>query len=282
MTTVLDDFDSRPGSATSILRTVVGTSLRALGERIRPAALVSLMGAAGIAPGPARTAITRVKAKGLLLDDVASGRSILRLNPAAHPMLARGDRRIFTPAMMRPEDGWCLIAVSVPEERREARAQLRRRLAWMGCGHVQSALWVCPAHLAHEVFDVLDELQVRAGATLFHATGLLSGALPEAVAAWWDLDAIATLHERFLDAHGAELAALGPETPPREAFAARVRAIDTWRAVPYLDPGLPAELLPADWPGAQSIPLYEHMLAVTAAGAEAFLAETVAAEGVRA
>jgi phenylacetic acid degradation operon negative regulatory protein len=25
--------------------------------------------------------------------------------------------------------------------------------------------------------------------------------------------------------------------------------VQQWRVVPFLDPGLPAELLPADWPG---------------------------------
>jgi phenylacetic acid degradation operon negative regulatory protein len=28
-----------------------------------------------------------------------------------------------------------------------------------------------------------------------------------------------------------------------------VRLVQQWRHVPFLDPGLPAELLPASWPG---------------------------------
>jgi phenylacetic acid degradation operon negative regulatory protein len=29
----------------------------------------------------------------------------------------------------------------------------------------------------------------------------------------------------------------------------QVQLVQQWRVVPFLDPGLPAELLPADWPG---------------------------------
>jgi len=35
---------------------------------------------------------------------------------------------------------------------------------------------------------------------------------------------------------------------PGAAFAAWVRVLTAWRRLPYLDPGLPVELLPADWP----------------------------------
>jgi phenylacetic acid degradation operon negative regulatory protein len=32
--------------------------------------------------------------------------------------------------------------------------------------------------------------------------------------------------------------------------------LDAWRVIPYVDPGLPAEWLPADWPGKRTIPLF--------------------------
>src|SRR5258708_7517724 len=34
-----------------------------------------------------------------------------------------------------------------------------------------------------------------------------------------------------------------------EAFADYIRALTAWRRLPFLDPGLPAELLPSDWNG---------------------------------
>ncbi|GAB6937239.1 hypothetical protein ACQP60_09890 [Isoptericola variabilis] len=43
---ILDDQDARPGSATSVLRTVVGLYARDLGGRLAAADLVALLGAA--------------------------------------------------------------------------------------------------------------------------------------------------------------------------------------------------------------------------------------------
>jgi hypothetical protein len=59
------------------------------------------------------------------------------------------------------------------------------------------------------------------------------------------------------------------------AFADYVRALTDWRRLPFLDPGLPAELLPPGWPGARATevfgalrarlagPARAHVLAVT-------------------
>jgi phenylacetic acid degradation operon negative regulatory protein len=33
------------------------------------------------------------------------------------------------------------------------------------------------------------------------------------------------------------------------AFAGYLHLVDDWRLLPRIDPGLPAALLPADWPG---------------------------------
>ena len=95
---VLDDIDARPGSTTSLLRTLIGLYLRPLGGTISSGALVGLASDLGIPAARARTAITRLKKHGLLL--AASGG--YALNPAAVPMLERGDRRILTVVLGTP------------------------------------------------------------------------------------------------------------------------------------------------------------------------------------
>ena len=246
---MLDDIDARPGSTTSLLRTLIGLYLRPLGGEISSAALVTLLADLGIAEGPARTAITRVKQKGLLL---AADGARYALNPAAVPMLERGDRRIFEVRTMAPGDGWMLVSASVPESQRDVRHLLRSRLLFLGAGTVAPGLWITPAHLAGEVEGVLDETGARPFTTLFRATDPQpSVPLREAAARWWDLDALRAEHERFL----ASTAALDTTAP----FAAYVRLIDSWRVLPYVDPGLPAELLPTDWPGARSVAEFERL-----------------------
>lgn len=247
---VLDDIDARPGSTTSLLRTVIGLYLRPLGGTISPSALVGLAEDLDIPAARARTAITRLKKHGLLR---ASGRD-LRLNPTAVPMLERGDRRIFTVRTMRAGDEWMLVSATIPETRRDLRHQLRRRLQFLGAGAVAAGLWILPGHLEAEVEELLFELDARGYATLFRTSDPMpAGPLADAITTWWDLPALRTEHERFLaSAEGLDTA---------RPFASYVRLIDSWRVLPYVDPGLPAELLPSDWPGARSVEVFGELSA---------------------
>ena len=265
--TVLDDFDARPGSTASLLRTFVGVYLRPLGGWISAADLVALAGDLDIEPAPARTGIARLKQKGLLLAE-REEQIGYRLNPAASPMLERGDRRIFEMREMTDADTWCLVSFSIPESARSVRHQLRRRLQWIGAGVVSPALWICPGHLQGEILQVLDELDARGWATLFQASApVTAGTLVDAAAQWWDLEALHAEHLAFQ----ASL-----DTLPDEPFAAYVQLIDGWRMLPYTDPGLPPSMLPTGWPGRRSFdefarlsaelraPAWEHVRARTA------------------
>lgn len=248
---ILDDLDSRPGSTTSLLRSVIGIYLRELGSWISVADLLTLMEALDVPPPRARTAIARLKKKGLLIAEAREKGAGYRLSPDAVPMLVRGDRRIYHPRYMQPESEWCLVSFSIPEEDRHLRHQLRRRLHWIGCGTVSPALWIAPAYLLEEVEEILVDLAVRERAIVFVARRpRVAGSLAEAVGQWWDLEAIRAHHDAFLEQHGRHGRAA--DISPREAFATYIRSIDTWRVIPYIDPGLPRDLLPSDWPGERS------------------------------
>lgn len=265
--TVLDDFESRPGSATSLLRTLVGATLRDQGGWMPVSALVTLMSELGVPAARTRTALGRVKAKGLLVAEPRDGVAGYAVAPAAAGMLGRGDRRIFGPRRTGDDAGrWCLVSWSVPEDQRDLRHRLRRRLAAIGCGSVSSALWICPEHLADDVAVILDELELTGRATVFLASEIrYPGGPAAAIARWWDLPALRELHERFLAGHAEPIARLldgesGPGGPePSEAFRTWIRALDAYRPIPYQDPGLPPEFLPDDWPGTRSAAVFARL-----------------------
>lgn len=265
---ILDDFDSRPGSATSLLRTIVGSYLRGLGGWVSIAELIRLMDAVGVNAAHTRTAVLRVKAKGVLIPERRDGQSGYLLNPDAVPMLERGDRRIFGFRQQRDGDSWCLISFSLPESERAARHQLRKRLGWIGCGTVATGLWICPAFLTDEVEEILSELQVRHAATVFITdTPQPAGSLADAARRWWDLEELARLHASFIEAFGQ----WGPIDDPRSAFANYVAMLDRWRIIPYLDPGLQPAALPADWPGFRSVTLFDRLKWELAPAADRFV-----------
>jgi phenylacetic acid degradation operon negative regulatory protein len=90
---------------------------------------------------------------------------------------------------------------------------------------------------------------------LFRADYLAFAELSEAVTQWWDL---ASLHKSYLDFITTWQGFVEPAAPAA-AFATWVRALTDWRRLPYLDPGLPDELLPRDWPGGRAADLFHAL-----------------------
>lgn len=255
---VLDDTFSRPGSVVSLLRTTIGLYLRQCGGWMPTKSLTDLMEVLDVPVELSRTALTRLKQKGVLTAEARGGQKGYALTDAALVMYSRGDRRIDFPRSMQPDDAWCLISFSVPESQRERRHQLRRHLSWIGCGTVAPGLWVCPDFLREEVTGILRELDLQRHAVLFTTkTPEVAGDLRETVSQWWDLPHLAGLHREFI----AEYSPVATGSVPVSAgtFATYVKCIDRWRVIPYVDPGLPSHCLPDDWPGAPCIELFQRI-----------------------
>lgn len=269
-------MDSRPGSTTSLLRTVIGLYLRDAGGWMSTRDIVALMGALGTSGTVTRTALGRLRKKDVVLQETRDGVPGFTLTDGAATMLARGDRRIYNPRNMQDSDPWCLISFSIPETEREKRHQLRRRLHWIGCGTVAAGLWICPDSLRPEVEEILADLELRDMATVFVTeTPLVGGSLRDSAAQWWDLAAVAELHTDFIREHRNAASAEVVDATP-EAFAAYVQCIDRWRIIPYLDPGLPPAFLPADWPGAEGAELFIRIVAAYAEPSAEFVRRSLA------
>ncbi|WP_416403033.1 PaaX family transcriptional regulator C-terminal domain-containing protein [Arthrobacter sp. LFS091] len=276
MSAVLDDMDSRPGSTTSLLRTVIGLYLRDAGGWMSAKDIVALMEALGTSGTVTRTALGRLRKKDVVLQENRDGLPGYTLTDGASTMLARGDRRIYNPRSMGDADPWCLISFSIPETEREKRHQLRRRLHWIGCGTVAAGLWICPDSLRGEVEEILADLDLRDMATVFVTeTPLVGGSLRDAASNWWDLEAVAGLHKDFIREHGAAVSGHAVDVSA-QAFATYVQCIDRWRIIPYLDPGLPAAFLPADWPGAEGAELFKRIVAAYAEPSAEFVRRCLA------
>ncbi|MDR4533780.1 PaaX family transcriptional regulator C-terminal domain-containing protein [Glutamicibacter sp. PS] len=261
----LDDFEVRIGSATSLLRTIGGLYLRHHPAPVARATVLELLSATNVSVGTAQTAITRLSERGLL---AATGTaSKIEVTEAARAMFARGDRRIFTPRQMTDADSWLLLSFSVPESQRAARHQLRRHLLNLGGGLVNAGLWIFPEYLHGEVSEVLEALELRNNATLFIGQNpQYPISAQQSAESWWNLTDLAARHQQFI-ANAEDLPVSGV---PREDYASFVRLIDSWRAIPYLDPGLPPQMLPAGWPGTESRLLFMECMQKLRPGADDF------------
>lgn len=264
----------RSGSATSLVLSIVGLYLRRVGGWISTADLVALAAEAGVSGPLARTSIARLKKRGILAPKAVDRSAGYCLPAAAEDILSRGDRRIFSVRHMSADSKWCVISFSIPESKRAVRGQLRRQLTWIGAGLLSSGLWIVPDFLRDEVEEILVGLDARQYAVLLRTEQpIVDGPIKDAIATWWDLERLACLHEEFAATCRQILAQ--PADDDAAAFRGYVTGIDSWRAIPYLDPGLDYDLLPADWPGRETEALFTELSTRLADASWAFVAATV-------
>jgi phenylacetic acid degradation operon negative regulatory protein len=227
-------------------------ALYARGERsIAVADLIRLLETLHVEESAARSALSRLKKRGILLSTRVNGGAAYRLDPALEAVFQEGDERIFATRRATPDERWLLVAFSVPESRRHLRHQIRKVLASRGFGTVAAGLWIAPesgyAHVRREL-----EREGLAEFVEFFSADVITDEVGSRVAQWWDLDALAELYAGFRASFEPVLdrwQQRGASGEDPQAFADHVLLLTAWRRLPYLDPGLPSEYLPPDWEG---------------------------------
>jgi phenylacetic acid degradation operon negative regulatory protein len=236
----------------TLILDVYGAYVRALGGWLAVSDLVGLMGILGVDEPSVRSAVSRMTRRGLLEAEARGGARGYRLTETALRLLEEGDRRIFAArAPARLEDGWVLAAFSVPERERGKRHVLRTRLTWLGFGRCTDGLWIAPARVLPELTDAVQTLGFEAYVDVFRAEYRGFEELAAVVGRAWDLDGIRDRYRDFLQAASPVRRrwARANDADGAAVFADYTLILHRWRTLPYLDPGLPAELLPAGWEG---------------------------------
>ena len=99
---------------------------------------------------------------------------------------------------------------------------------------------------------ILDELDLSGQAMSFLANYGALGQERDMVASAWNLADVASRYDAFI----AEFAELSPDTPDG-VLRAQTLLVHEWRRFPFLDPQLPAALLPSKWSGTTARALFD-------------------------
>ncbi|MEA5454191.1 PaaX family transcriptional regulator C-terminal domain-containing protein [Sinomonas sp. JGH33] len=231
------------------------------------AGLVRLLGDLGIESAGVRSAVSRLKKRGVLESVRVGGAAAYRLGSGLEEIFHEGDERIFSPRRASIGDPWLLAAFSVPESQRNLRHQIRSALTRLGFGAVTPGLWIAPAFLETEARTQVGRAGAAGYVEFFRADYADDGSGPtmrELVASWWDLEALESMYVEFVENHrevGERWASAEPASPQEhaDAFADYVSMLTQWRRLPYLDPGLPVEYLPEDWHGVVAQDLFRTL-----------------------
>ena len=233
------------------------------------------MAIVGIEEPATRSAVSRLKRRGVIAPAKVAGAAAYALTDPMLDVFDAGDARIFRTTADEDDHAWLLAIFSVPEAERSRRHVLRSRLAGLGFGSVSAGVWIAPSHIADEVRVVLNREDLARFVTLFSGEHIPSEATSDEVAEWWDLGAIDDAYRAFTASHRRSLAAWRrrPGIQPQRACADYVSTVTAWRRLPYLDPGLPAGLLPRRWPGPDAHRVFAQLRERLEPGARAYVAE---------
>jgi phenylacetic acid degradation operon negative regulatory protein len=216
--------------------------------------LIALMGDLDVDAAATRSSVSRLKKRGVLEPVKHGGQAGYSVSATALAVLGEGDARIWSRPRAEVGDGWLVTVFSVPESEREKRHELRSLLTRLGFGTAAPGVWVAPATAYDETLAAVHRQGLASYTEFFRGDYLGDGSAEARVGEWWDLPAIADLYDEFRAAQRPLLRLRG--TDPERAFAAYVPMLTAWRRLPYLDPGIPLALLPADWPGLDAEELF--------------------------
>lgn len=234
--------------ARSALFDVYGDLLTDREHRATVGALIQLLEPVGIAAPAVRTAISRMVAQGWLRPVslpagrgyAATDRAVVRLAAAAHRVYRR-------PVVW--DGSWHLLVLGSGSagdgSPRTVRSRVHRQLRYLGYAPLRDQVWISP-HRNPEVEEVLAQHGLPGTTAVCRDFDP-----PHAPTRAWDIDAVDRAYASWTREARSRLAAdlAVTEDHDRAAYAARFHLVHEWRKFLFLDPRLPAELLPEDWSG---------------------------------
>lgn len=245
------DGSATAESARGLLITVMGEFVLPGGRGAWTQTLIAVMESLGIRHKATRQALARMEARSWLARDRVGRRTRWMLNDRFAQLLEDGAERIYSFGFEKRDwdERWLVLAVSVPEADRKLRYRMGNGLNWAGFGSLGHGLWVSPWTEQEPVaVELLGRLGVDAVSFRSELGELGSGPLLARQA--WNLPSLRRQYEEFIEL--TELLDLDRDQGGFEGAAAAGRLaglVHEWRRFPFLDPDLPATLLPPDWPG---------------------------------
>lgn len=222
------------------------------------AALVALLADFGVSDAAARTTLSRLTARRLLVPTREGRRTFYSLSPRAESVLADGAHRIFGfgPSAAPWDGDWTIVMYSVPEKDRTLRNALRSRLRWNGMASLYDAVWLAPRNRVADAMAILDELHLET-ATVAHTSDVqVTGR--QVLQSAWDILTLGAQYDAFITYATRVIAELERGGLAADgALVGRTMVTEMWRNLRESDPDLPNELLPEGWRRSEAWVLFD-------------------------
>ena len=239
--------DLAPGSARSLLLTILGELVWPTNAPAWTSSLLYVMNGLGIEERTARQAIVRGADSGWI-EPVRSGREVAwSMSTQLAEVFEIGSRRVesLSDPFLDWDGNWLILLVTIPQHLKTSRKKLYSGLEWAGFGNPTAGVWLTPhSERRPQVDDLVTSLGLADSTMSFlgrtDSIGLSEG---EIVRDGWDLDALSERYSEVEARYRDSTPAAGDDT-----LFTHIRAVAELQRLPFSDPQLPEALLP-DWIG---------------------------------
>jgi phenylacetic acid degradation operon negative regulatory protein len=211
--------------------------------------VVVLLSDFGVSESAARSALSRTVKRGLLRVRRNGSRSSYELSGQARLTHESKLRSVVTfgSDAVAWDGAWTMAIFTIPESHRAVRQRFRHGLQAIGFAPMADAVWVCPWRRGGEAGQLAGEHNVELACVRGPAESFGRGMLDPLKA--FPLGELRREFDAFLGEYRsvANQAAAGL-TDPSSALTLRTGVLREWRRIAAMDPQLPLELLPPDWP----------------------------------
>lgn len=248
--------------ARSALFTLFGDVIRPAGGEAWLSTITACMATLGFRSPAVRTALHRMATEGWVEPRREGRYSAYELTAQGVDRLDDAAKRIYRLRSTEWDGHWRLLLS--PDLTDPAAIT---ELGWIGYGQLQRGVWAHPHPHPPSAATVLS----AAGATVTWITDAAVDDDGRLAATAWALEDLRDRHLAFL----RDWTRVEVPTDPAGMFAMRLRLVHQWRAFLFLDPGLPAQVLPSDWPGFEAAATFADVYESLREGSWAFYLRTL-------
>lgn len=265
---VEDLLRDRPVRANSLIITVYGDSIAPHGGSVWLGSFIRLVEPLGLNDRLVRTSVFRLSRDQWLESEHIGRRSYYGLTATGRRRFEHAHRRIYFQPKVHWEGDWQIVLTTASDLTAAQREAMRKELQWEGFGQVAPGVLAHPSADIESLMDILHSNAIQDKVVVLRAKTV--GAHPgrplrELVRECWNLDLIADDYTRFLDRFRPVLRSMksARELDPEQCFVVRTLLTHEFRRTLLRDPQLPADLLPASWPGDDARALCRELYALT-------------------
>ncbi|HEX5203090.1 MAG TPA: PaaX family transcriptional regulator C-terminal domain-containing protein [Actinoplanes sp.] len=236
-----------------LLATVLGEYLDSADAALPSAAVIAILGEFGISESSARSALSRLTRRGLIVARGDGRVPVYHLTAAAIASHHTHMRRFLSFGARPPQwsGDWTMASFSIPSSRQASRHAVRKALSALGLVGLYDSVWIRPGTDAEAVRTALSRTLHDVGGARWSVMHVRfdEEAGPHGPAAAYDLAGLASSYRNFIERYAdLRVAVRDGRVDAARALVARTSVMDSWRRFPEIDPDLPEHLLPAPWP----------------------------------